>query len=217
MDDEGQRVTNQSSAPRDIRSVIPVHALVYEPEAATRDTISQWLTAEHFRVEAFPDRDAAVERARQSPFDLALVDLNTLAPNDLALISDLCKTSPHIRVVAATSLAEPKRVISAVRAGMRDLLEKPVKREELLESFTRQLEALGLYVRSENAFNRRMGARLRALRQEAKLTLTDVADASGITAAQLSQIELGKTATSTWTLARICGALKCPIDVVFSA
>ena len=42
-----------------------------------------------------------------------------------------------------------------------------------------------------------------------------MAEAAGITPAQLSQIELGKTATSTWTLARIAGTLRIPLTKLF--
>ena len=91
------------------------------------------------------------------------------------------------------------------------MLEKPVQRATLLAALERQLVDMGMGVRSEEEFNRRLGARLRAMRGAADRTLNDVASACGLSSAQLSHIELGKTGTSTWSLARICSALGTPL------
>ncbi|GAG42397.1 unnamed protein product, partial [marine sediment metagenome] len=85
-----------------------------------------------------------------------------------------------------------------------------------LTSLERQLGEMGITARTEAEFNRRLGARVRALRTGAGRKLNEVAAAADITSAQLSQIELGKTATTTWTLARICSALQTPPTSVFS-
>jgi len=104
------------------------------------------------------------------------------------------------------------QVVAAMRAGARDLLEKPIQQPALLEAVERQLTELGLGIRSEPEFNRRLGARLRAVRTHAQRTLPEVAEASGLTVSRLSQIELGKTGTTLWALARICSALQTPLD-----
>lgn len=48
--------------------------------------------------------------------------------------------------------------------------------------------------------------RLRMLRQQAGLTLREVADKSGVTISQLSDVERGRTLPSLETLERIAGA-----------
>jgi DNA-binding Xre family transcriptional regulator len=101
-------------------------------------------------------------------------------------------------------------VIAALRAGARDVLEKPIQQPALLDAIGRQLAEIGVSVRCEEEYNQRLGARLRTVRLEASRTLHEVADVCGLSAAQLSHIELGKTGTSNWTLARICSALHTP-------
>jgi len=104
-----------------------------------------------------------------------------------------------------------------VEAGAAELMEKPIEREPLLRTLQRQLAHVGILGRNEPEFNCRLGARLRELRTQAGRTQNEVAEAIGITPAQLSQIELGKTATSTWTLARLAGTLRVPLGTVFNS
>jgi FixJ family two-component response regulator len=117
-----------------------------------------------------------------------------------------------MRIIAMCAFPDVPLVVGAMRAGALDLLEKPVQRESLLAAVERQLADAGLAIRSESDFNRRLGTRIRAVRTQAQRTLNEVAADCGLTAAQVSQIELGKTATTTWSLARICGALGLPLD-----
>jgi DNA-binding XRE family transcriptional regulator len=93
-----------------------------------------------------------------------------------------------------------------------DLLEKPLQEPLVAAAVERQLAALGVAARSEEDFNRRLGARIRALRVHAQRTLAEVADEIGLSTAQMSQIELGKTSTTNWNLARICAALNTRLD-----
>ena len=131
------------------------------------------------------------------------------------MIAGLREVSPLTRVVAMSAFPQADQVRRAIRAGARDLIEKPIQQSALLRALQRQLVEIGIPARSEAQFNERLGARLRCLREQARQTQRELAASVGITPAQLSQIELGKTATTTWTLARISGALKVPLAVLF--
>jgi DNA-binding XRE family transcriptional regulator len=113
-----------------------------------------------------------------------------------------------------SAFPRPDDVRQAIRAGARDLIEKPIKQPALFRALDRQLSEIGIAARTEQLFNVRLGARLRELREAAQRAQQDVAHDVGISPAQLSQIERGKTATTTWTLARIAGVLKIPLDSV---
>ncbi|RBY89217.1 XRE family transcriptional regulator [Blastococcus sp. TBT05-19] len=52
-----------------------------------------------------------------------------------------------------------------------------------------------------------IGGRLKAVRQARRLTLTDVADASGLTKGFLSKLERDQTSASVAALVRVCAAL----------
>ncbi|MFQ5806861.1 MAG: response regulator [Phycisphaerae bacterium] len=199
-----------------MKNRIHVRTLVIDDDATVCRRLAGWLDAQGHEVLTFTDPAAGMERAKQSSCELALVDLRLPDADGAEVIERLCEASPHTRVVAMSAFPQADQVRRAIRAGARDLIEKPIQQRVLLKVLERQLAEIGIPVRSERQFNRRLGARLRKVRQEARRTQQEVAEAAGITPAQLSQIELGKTATSTWTLARISGALRIRLASLFN-
>lgn len=198
-----------------MRDRIHVRTLVIDDDEAVCRRVFGWLDAEAYEVVTFTDPWAGVERAAQGSYELALVDLRLPDADGVDVIARLRETSPRTRVVAMSAFPEADQVRRAIRAGARDLIEKPIKQSALLWALERQLAEIGIPARGEEQFNRRLGARLRRLRRDARRTQREVAEAAGITPAQLSQIELGKTATTTWTLARISGTLHVTLLSVF--
>jgi transcriptional regulator with XRE-family HTH domain len=61
----------------------------------------------------------------------------------------------------------------------------------------------------------RIGKRLRGIRAERGLTLQQIAAASGLTRAFISQLERGETSASVSSLYRICGALGVELQDLF--
>ena len=60
-----------------------------------------------------------------------------------------------------------------------------------------------------------VGERLRAIRLERRLTLAEVAEASGLTKGFISQLERDRTAPSLSSIARICDALGVRLSHIF--
>ncbi len=197
-------------------SLIPVRVLVIDDDEAVGRQLAGWLREAACDAVTFTDGLAGVRHAERAPPQLALVDLRLGEVDGCAVIADLRRTRPTLRIIALSAFPDVAQVVAAMRAGACDLLEKPIQREPLLAAVDRRLAETGLGVRTETEFNRRLGARLRAVRTQAEKTLNDLAAECGLTAAQLSQIELGKTATTTWSLARIAGALGLPLDRLMS-
>lgn len=196
--------------------IIPVRVLVIDDDAAVCRQVGSWLREAACDVIAFTDPREALAQVEQVSCQVGLVDLRLTGADGADVIAELGRAAPALRVIALSAFPDAGHVIAAVRAGARDVLEKPLRQETLLAALQRQLRDAGITVRSEQEFNRRLGARLRAARSAAGLTLADVVERCGLTAAQLSQIELGKSATSTWTLARICAALETSPAAVWS-
>jgi DNA-binding NtrC family response regulator len=194
---------------------IPVRTLIIDDDASVCRRLHGWLEEARYTVVSFTEPQEGLRHAAQSPCHVALVDLRLPSVNGADVIASLCRLSPQTRVVAMTAFPDTQQVIAAVRAGARDLLEKPIQQPALLTALERQLSEVGIAGRTEEEFNRRLGARLRELRQGAGRTLAEVSTEAGVSAAQVSQIELGRNAASTWTLARICAALRVPMASLF--
>ncbi|MBU0640812.1 MAG: response regulator [Planctomycetes bacterium] len=194
---------------------ICVRVLVIDDDRAVCRQLHGWLEAAAYDVSTFTEASAGLQYAARVPCQLALVDLRLPDADGSETIEALLRICADTRVIAMSAFPDGQQVIAAVRAGARDVLEKPLQQPTLLPALERQLAAVGIPARSERDFNRWLGGRVRAARREAGQTLSDLARMSELSAAQVSQIELGKTATSTWTLARICGALKIPVASLF--
>jgi two-component system C4-dicarboxylate transport response regulator DctD len=188
--------------------VIPIRVLVIDDDETVCRRIAGWLTEAHYDVLTFTDPAAGLARAAQVAFQLAIVDLRLPDANGVELIAALRRAHPRLRIIGVSAFPDVGQVIAAVRAGATDVLEKPLQPAGLLTAIERQLAESGVTVRTESEYNRRLGARVRAARTAAALTLSELAQGCGLSPAQVSHIELGRTATSTWTLARICSVLK---------
>ncbi len=192
--------------------LIPVRVLVIDDEEAVGRRLAGWLRDAACDVVTFTRAAEGLEHARRAPAQLALVDLRLADADGIELIAALHAAAPAMRLIALAAFPEPRQIIAAVRAGAADLLEKPVQQEALRVALERQLAATGVLVRSEPEFNRRLGIRIRTLRIQSERTLAQLSESCGLTVAQLSQIELGKSGTSAWGLARICAALGVPLQ-----
>lgn len=195
---------------------ISVRALVIDDDASICQKLSGWLTEQSLEVTTATDASEGLRKAASTAFDVALVDLVLPTMDGHDVIQSLCQASPRTRVVAMSVFTDSDKFVRARRAGARAVLPKPIQQPALRLEVDRQLAELGLGVRTEEEFNARLGARIREIRQATGRTLHDIAGFAEISAAQLSQIELGKTATTTWTLARICGVLNVGMASLFA-
>lgn len=203
------------NAPAMMRTM-PVRALVIDDDTAVCRQVVGWLHEADCDAVSFTQADEGVRYAREVRCQVALVDLRLAEADGVDVIAALHRDVPETRLIALGAFPDAPLIIRALRAGARDVLEKPVQPGPLRAAVERQLAEGGLIVRNEQEFNQRLGARLRGLRTAANRTLADVAEQCGLTVAQVSQIELGKSATSTWTLARLAAALRTPLDRLFT-
>lgn len=191
---------------------VPVRVLLIDDDPGVCRHAGQWLRAASYDAVTFTDPEEGLAHAAETTWLIALVDLRLNNIDGTEVLAKLHTLRPATRLIAITAFPDVAHVIAAMRTGARDLLEKPLQEASLLAAVGRQVIEAGIGMRNEQEFNQRLGARLRALRTQAERTLNDVADEAGLTAAQLSQIELGKSATSTWTLARLCSTLRVPLS-----
>lgn len=188
------------------RVAVP-RVLVLDDDEGLLRKLAAWIAAAGYDVVTFAAPSAAREHLQRAQAHIVLVDLQMpdVTPRDV--IPSLAAAAPRARMIAMAAFPSVEQVTEAMRHGTRDLLEKPIQQSALLAALERQAHDLGLIARTEAELSALIGERLRVLRAAADKSQSEVAAEAGISSAQLSQIESGKSATSLWTLARLCAAL----------
>jgi CheY-like chemotaxis protein len=114
--------------------------LVAEDDSTTRQWIVGILRAEKFAVTAVADGRAALQKMRQSKFDLVVLDVWMPKMNGLDVLAAMHRKKAPPKVIVITSDDTPGTLLAAVREQAHNYLAKPVERQTLL---TLVCESLG--------------------------------------------------------------------------
>jgi two-component system, OmpR family, response regulator len=114
--------------------------LVAEDDSTTRRWIVEILRAEKFAVTAVADGRAALQKLRQSEFDLVVLDVWMPKMNGLDVLAAMRGKKARPKVIVITSDDTPGTLLAAVREQAHNYLAKPVERQTLL---TLVCESLG--------------------------------------------------------------------------
>ncbi|HET9372892.1 MAG TPA: response regulator [Vicinamibacterales bacterium] len=144
----------------------PFRVLVADDQRDVVDAIRLLLTANDFQVTGAATPAEALSLARDTAFDLALIDLNyekgrTSGEQGLELIASLLKHTPSMSVVVMTAWGSIEVALEAMRRGARDFVEKPWDDTRMIALMRVQAE-LGRSLRriaELEAENRRLKAR----------------------------------------------------------
>ena len=128
-------------------SAAPV-VLVVDDDPVARDLLAEVLAKEGYRVAAAGGGAEALELARGTPIDLAIVDLRMPDVDGLAVLRGLHGLRPGVPVVILTAFATIETAMEAIRAGAYDYLSKPFQLDLIRLRARRALEERRL--RSEN-------------------------------------------------------------------
>lgn len=114
--------------------------LIADDEPDVLDLCQRILTAEGYRVEIARTGREALERARESFFDLLLTDIKMPGMNGLETAQAVKETHPGIICVIMTGYSTMDTAIEALRLGVDDFVLKPFAPEDLSMSVAKALE-----------------------------------------------------------------------------
>ena len=122
--------------------------LIADDDPVARDLLAEVLAKEGYRVASAGGGGEALELARGTPIDLAIVDLRMPDIDGLAVLRGLHGLRPGVPVVIVTAFASIETAMEAIRAGAYDYLSKPFQLDLIRLRARRALEERRL--RSEN-------------------------------------------------------------------
>ena len=121
--------------------------LFVEDDDVIRENYTELLADEGFEVSSFADRHSAINHARNSLPDIALLDISLCGERDAGfqMCSDLRQLSPQLPILFLTSHDSEMDKISGMRLGADDYLTKDVSVDYLIiriEAILRRFETL---------------------------------------------------------------------------
>jgi sigma-B regulation protein RsbU (phosphoserine phosphatase) len=128
-----------------IRPQTAARVLVADDQPDVLEALRWLLTGEGYEPEFVSSTEAVLERLRERPFDLLLMDLNysrdtTSGREGLELITQVREHDPILPIVVMTGWGSVDTAVEAMRLGAKSFVQKPWEDVALLEILQREIE-----------------------------------------------------------------------------
>ncbi|MHC4972347.1 MAG: sigma-54-dependent transcriptional regulator [Planctomycetota bacterium] len=130
--------------------------LVVDDDRNTRETLKRGLSRAGYDVLTAEDGSKAVPVLQEREVDLLITDYKMPGIDGLRLASTATVVRPHVAVIMISAFANVDTAVSAIKQGIFDVIEKPVKMRDVKKAAARALETRRLVIE-----NRRLRADLR--------------------------------------------------------
>ncbi|TET79063.1 sigma-54-dependent Fis family transcriptional regulator [candidate division TA06 bacterium] len=124
--------------------------LIVDDEEDVRDALRDGLTPYGHKVETAADGPEALEKIRNSQYDIAIIDLKMPKMDGIELLRSIRSIDDSIEAVMLTAFATVSSAVSALKLGAFDYLTKPTRMEEINHVITNIMEKRSL--KEENTF-----------------------------------------------------------------
>lgn len=95
--------------------------------------IKKILEKKGHEVVAFTDEEDALQHARDHRLDLAILDIKLKKMNGIAVLEELKKVDPDMKIIMLTGYPTIETARQALRSGASEYCVKPIDKEELEE------------------------------------------------------------------------------------
>jgi two-component system, NtrC family, response regulator AtoC len=105
--------------------------LIVDDEEIVRESLSGWLEQDGYAVETAADGSSGLDKVRERPWSILLVDLKMPGMDGLQVLEAARKLQPDLSVVMITAFATVETAVKAIKLGATDYIVKPFDPEEL--------------------------------------------------------------------------------------
>ena len=117
-----------------------VRLLVVDDEAAVRDMLVFSLSAKGYRVDAAASSNEALEKAKNEPYNLMLIDLKMPDMDGLELLKTVKRYTSDVVAIIMTGCPDLQTTIESMREGVFDYIAKPFDLETIINTIEKALE-----------------------------------------------------------------------------
>jgi two-component system response regulator HydG len=108
--------------------------LVTDDEKTCRESIQKVLEKEGHEVEGAESVDKALEILAARKFDLIVCDYRMPGKSGIDFLEELARRGAEVPVIMISAFADKSTERAAIAMGAAELLRKPLRRRELIES-----------------------------------------------------------------------------------
>ncbi|MFC1579533.1 sigma-54-dependent transcriptional regulator [Thermodesulfobacteriota bacterium] len=105
--------------------------LIVDDELILRESLSRWLERDGHRVETASSGEEALDRFKETRYDILLVDIKMEGISGLEVLRHIKESDPDVAVVMITAYGSISTAIEAMKNGASDYLLKPFDPNEL--------------------------------------------------------------------------------------
>jgi len=138
--------------------------LVVDDDRNTRESLRRGLHRAGYNVVTAEDGSRAVPLLQEQEVDLLITDYKMPGIDGLRLASTAQVVRPHCAVIMISAFANVDTAVSAIKQGIFDVIEKPVKMRDVKKAAARALETRRLVIE-----NRRLRADLQGREELARM------------------------------------------------
>ncbi len=144
--------------------------LLVDDEPDIVDVCRRILEAEGYQVKTAPSGNAALEQAKQQPFDLLVTDIKMPGMDGLELVRAVKEIAPYSPCVIMTGFSTMDTALKALKLGVDDYVIKPFAPEELTIAINKALEKTNLHQQVKELRDQLAGGVVLDMRSERQLT-----------------------------------------------
>lgn len=117
--------------------ISPSSIMLVDDSFVLRDRLALAFEERGFRVSVAGSYEEALSVFKQSPTDLAVLDLRMPGRTGMALIPELKKLNPETKILILSGFGSIATAIDAIRLGATNFLPKPADADDILNAFAR--------------------------------------------------------------------------------
>ncbi len=133
----------------------PIRVLVADDEKNLRELMVRELSRQGHQVEGVADGEAALDRLREAPYDVVILDMKMPRKEGIEVLRELGGFPEQPQVIVMTGFQEVSSAVEAMKLGAYDYLTKPTRIEEL-EVVIRKAAEKGQLLRDNVALRSRL-------------------------------------------------------------
>ena len=108
--------------------------LVVDDDLGTCQTLSDILEAKGYQVDTAADGFQAIEKVKQSSFDVIIIDIIMPGLNGVETYKVIKEVNPKVKAIMITAYAVEDLISQAYKEGAYQVMSKPLEIERLLQS-----------------------------------------------------------------------------------